>query len=208
MEIAITRWQQRLLWGIAFSAASMVAWSVIFWVATPLTHSAFKPLPDEDAVIKALVDTQVPTGAYRFPGLAEGQAADGKYFDKHRRGPIGQIFYQREGINPYTPRTFVLGLLHALLISAAAAGLVLLALPALPTYARRLAFLFGLGAFAALALDFADPIRWNQPWGYHAVVALFDVINGLVSAIILAWFVDPRAQAAGDGMPSLDEPEP
>jgi hypothetical protein len=196
MKFAISRWQQRLLWGIAFSAVGMTAWGVIFWVATPLSQAAFKPLPDENAVIKVLTDGQLPSGAYRFPGLAEGQSPDGAYFDKHRRGPIGQIFYRRGGVNPYTPLTVVLSVAHALLISAAAVGLTLLVLPALPTYGRRLAFLVSLGAFAALALDFADPIRWHQPWAYHSVVALFDVTNGLISAIILAWFVDPNARDA------------
>jgi hypothetical protein len=194
MNLALSRWQQRLLWGIAFSAAGMLAWNVIFWVVSPLPQEALRPLPDENAVIKVLTDTQLVTGAYRFPGLAEGQAPDGSYFDKHKRGPIGLLFYRREGVNPYTPLTIVLGLLHALLISAAAVGLLLLVLPALPTYGRRALFLGGVGVFAALALDFADPIRWHQPWGYHGYVALFDAVNGGVSALILAWFVDPAAR--------------
>lgn len=204
MEIVITRWHHRLLWGIAFSAIAMVAWSVIFWMVSPMAISAYKPLPDEDAVIKALVDTKVVTGVYRFPGLAEGQPADGKYFDKHKRGPIGQIFYQQEGSNPYSPRTVILGLVHALLISALATGLLVLVLPALPTYARRLGFLFGLGLFAALALDFADSVRWQQSWSHHGIVALFDIVNGFISAIVLAWFVDPAAREEGDGLPSVD----
>jgi hypothetical protein len=195
----MTAWHKRLLWGAACSAVGMMAWYVVFWVLSPIPGGVFKALPDENAVVRVLRDTQLVTGVYRFPGLHEGQAMDGAYFEKHKAGPIGQIIYRREGVNPYTPTVFLLGLVHFFLASLLATGLLLLVVPALPTYRRRLLFLCLVGLLGAFTLDFADPIRWHQPWGFHVYAALFDAVNGLVSAAILAWFVDPSRQEAGPG---------
>ena len=90
MRFAISRWQQRLLWGIAFSAVAMTAWGVIFWVATPLANAAFKPLPDENAVIKVLVDAQLPTGAYRFPAWPRGNPRTARISTNTSAAPSGR----------------------------------------------------------------------------------------------------------------------
>jgi hypothetical protein len=191
-----------LLWGAGLAAVALMAWTYLFWAVSPLPFSVVRPLPDEEAVLKVFRDTQLVTGVYNIPGLAEAQGMDGAYFEKAKAGPIGQIFFRREGSNPLNPLPYLAGLAHFFLVGLALGALLLWVRPVLPGYGARLGFVLAVSACAALAVDFAPPLWWHHPWGFHALTALYDAGSGLVSGVVLAWALDPRrleAPAPGSG---------
>ena len=181
-----------LLWGAGLSALALMVWGYLFWAASPLPFAVIKPLPDEDAVMRVFKDTQLSTGVYNFPGLAEGQGMDGAFFEKTKAGPIGQVFLRREGHNPLNPLNYLLAFVHSFVVSLIAGGILLLVRPALPTYGLRLLLVFALSGFAAISQNFSDPIWWHHPWGFHAMTALYNVGSGAISGAILAWALDPK----------------
>lgn len=188
----MTAQQKWLVWGAGLSALALMVWGYLFWSVSPLQSAVTKPLPDEDAVLRVFRDTQLTTGVYTFPWLADGQSMDGAAFEKSKAGPVGQIFIRREGHNPLNPLGYLLGLVHAFIASLIAGAILLLVRPALPTFSRRLLLVFALSGFAAFSLNFADPIWWRHPWGFHAMNALYNVGSGVISGLILAWALDPR----------------
>ncbi|MFI5400466.1 MAG: hypothetical protein ACHQZQ_05390 [SAR324 cluster bacterium] len=190
----MTAQHKRLLWGAGLSAAALMAWGYL-WSISPLAFAEVKPLPDEQAMLKVIRDTQLGTGVYSYPALVAGQGMDGAYFEKIRSGPIVQIFMQREGYNPLNPLVYLAGFAHAFLVSLAAGALLVWVRPALPNYGLRVGFIWALSAFAALFVDFSAPLSWHHPWGFHAFAALYDAGSGLVSGLVLAWALAPRPQA-------------
>ncbi|MFI5400044.1 MAG: hypothetical protein ACHQZQ_03205 [SAR324 cluster bacterium] len=194
-----------LLWGAGLSAAALMAWGYL-WSLSPMAFAEVRPLPDEQAVLKVIRDTQLVTGVYSYPGLAEGQGMDGAFFDKIRSGPIVQIFMQREGYNPLNPLYYLAEFVHYFLVSLAAGALLAWARPVLPSYGRRAGFVWALSAFAALYVDFSAPLWWHHPWGFHALAALYDAGCGLVSGLVLAWALDPR-RLAGAPQPAQSDGE-
>ena len=196
----MTAQQKWLIWGAGLSAVAMMVWGYLFWAVSPFPFSVLKPLPDEEAVMKVVRETQLVTGVYNFPGLVESQGMDGAYFEKTKSGPIGQIFIRREGYNPLNPLYYLAELLHFFLVSAAVGAILLWVRPQLPTYWLRLGFVVALSAVAALGLDFAGPLWWHHAWGFHSLTAAYNLGSGLVSGLVLAWAMDPRRiSAAGQG---------
>jgi cytochrome b subunit of formate dehydrogenase len=207
----MTAQQKWLIWGAGLSALALMVWGYIFWSLSPLPFAALKPLPDEEAVLKVFRDTQLATGVYSFPGMVEGQGMSGAFFEKTKSGPIGQIFIQREGYNPLNPLYYVGEWVHFFLVSLAAGGLLIWVRPVLPSYALRFAFVLALSAFAALTLEFSAPLWWHHAWGFHGLMALYDVGCGLVSGLVLAWALDSRRLLASpleDSVDSEDESTP
>ena len=192
----MTAQQKWLFWGAGLSALALMVWGYLFWSLSPLPFAALKPLPDEDSVLKYFRDTQLPTGVYGFPGMVEGQAMSGAFFEKTKAGPVGQIFIRQEGFNPLNPLHYIGEWIHFFMASLAAGALVLWARPALPTYPLRLGFVVALSAFAALSIEFAAPLWWHHAWAFHTLNGLYDVGCGLVSGLVLAWALDPRRSAA------------
>jgi hypothetical protein len=185
-----------LMWGAGLSAVALMVWGYLFWAVSPLPFAVLKPLPDEEAVMKVVRDTQLVTGVYNFPGQVEGQGMDGAFFEKTKSGPIGQIFIRREGYNPLNPLYYVAEFMHFFLVSLGVGALLLWVRPQLPTYALRLGFVVALGAVAALSLDFSGPLWWHHAWGFHALTALYNAGSGLVSGLVLAWALDPQRLTA------------
>ena len=69
--------------------------------------------------------------------------------------------------------------------------LLLVALPALESYARRVAFVCGLGVFAAVAVRLSEPILWHLPWGHFLHGATYDAASWLVAGLVLGAIVKP-----------------
>jgi len=202
----MTAQQKWLIWGAGLSAVALMIWGYLFWSVSPLPFSVLKPLPDEEAVLKVIRDTQLVTGVYSFPGLVESQGMDGAYFEKTKTGPVGQIFIRREGYNPLNPLHYIAELLHFFVYSAAVGAILLWVRPRLPTYPLRLGFVTALSAVSALGLDFSGPLWWHHAWGFHALTALYNVGSGLVSGLVLAWALDPkRLEGRGGGESDLED---
>lgn len=187
--------KQILLAGLLGAVATM-GWGMLAWVVLPIQNAALKPLPDEPAVVGGLRTAAVPSGAYVFPAMPQGNDARDEtkwhaFEMRHIQGPVGLLFIRAEGSEPMKPSLYVSGLLIAFLGSLLAAWLLSICAHELELYWQRVGFVTALGVFAALV---SHVTQWNwlyMPGTYTALMA-FDVIMGrFIVGMVIAAIVTP-----------------
>lgn len=166
----------------------LVASSVVF-AASAFLHMAlsfhdadYVRLPDEDAVLRVLRDTEVKPGAYAFPrpvGRQEMSAPE--TMEKYDRGPVGMMHVVPNG-SPLKPKHLVQWLVMCLVASSFAAYV---ASRSLPAGAEYLAVFQIVGSVTLIAYCFGEvssSIWKGQPWAN----AVRSVIDGTVYALLTA----------------------
>jgi hypothetical protein len=198
----------RLLVAVVLAAVVHFAWGFAFWAKSPLSKEMVQKLPKGDRVAGVLEESIPETGVYFYPAgdcpmTSDDQAAIDKFMAAHRRGPLVQVIYHKEGVEPMSVAGMGLGFVHLAAGSLLAGLLLLLALPALDTYLRRVLFVFGLGVFAVVALHFANPVWFHHPWKFTLLQSFFDVVGWLLAGIVLAAIIRPAGRAvAGSTRPA------
>ncbi len=187
----------RVLFGATATAVTLMAWGFLFWVVLSAPGGVLKAVPDETAFMAALRESLPATGTYYFPlpperELGRDEGPDFLAFrEKHRAGPVGMIRITRDGADPLSLRTYAVGFVHFFAAALIAALLLLMVLPALDTYVRRVVFVFGLGLFGAIAIRLSDPIWWHLPWGHDVHGAVYHSVSWLLAGLVLAGVVRP-----------------
>lgn len=191
----------RVLLGAAVSALALMLWGFLFWVVLSAPGGTVQPLPDEVPLMESLHQSIPRSGTYVFPtpprpesGLEELPALEA-YRLRHIAGPVGLLYFNREGTDPLSAGTYVLGLAHFFVASLLAALLLVLALPVLAGYVARALYVFGLGVFATVSMRLFDPIWWHLPWGHFLHSAVYHAASWLVAGIVLAGIVKPHRGA-------------
>jgi hypothetical protein len=192
----------RILIGSLLAAIVLMVWGAVIWVVSPVPHLLLRGVPNEDAVAKTLNEQIPESGVYLFPWWTEvegspeaQQAAMDTVMEKHRRGPIGQIIFRKEGLDPMQPAGFVLGFAHFFVSALIMSVLLVLALPGLHCYGSRLLFVFLAGLFAGWTVQLSDVIWFHHPPEYRLFLAGLDVTNWLLAGAVLAAVVRPRGTA-------------
>jgi hypothetical protein len=196
----------RVLLGAVASALALLLWGFLFWVVLSAPGGALRAVPDEAGLMQTLRERLPASGSYAFPSPPAGTAASDPaaleaFRQRNLAGPMGIIHFRRTGTDPLSPRNYAKDFLHLLAASFVAALLLAAVLPALETYARRAAFVFGLGVFAAVAVRLYDPVWWHLPWRHFAYSALYDCAAWLISGLVLGGIVKPSR-----GVPHLTDP--
>ncbi len=186
----------RVLVGAVVSALALLLWGFLFWAVLSVPGEVERAVPDEPGLMQTLRERLPASGTYTFPAPPARRAArDATALEAFRQrnlaGPIGMIHWRSGGTDPLSPRNHLLGFLHLLAASFVAALLLAVALPALDSYARRAAFVFGLGVFAVLAVRLSDPVWWHLPWGHFLHAALYDGAAWFISGLVLGGIVKP-----------------
>jgi hypothetical protein len=199
----------RLCVAVVLAAVVQFAWGFAFWAKLPLSKEMVKKVPDAERVASVLKEAIPESGMYFYPAgdcpmCSDDKEAVEKFMAAHRAGPLVQVVYQKEGADPMNPAWMGVGFVHLAAGSLVAALLLLLALPALQTYLCRVLFVFGLGVFAVVAIDFANPVWWHHPWGYTLGKSLFDATGWLLAGIVLGAILRPAKvqTAAGASRPA------
>ncbi len=107
-------------------------------------------------------------------------------------GPIVMLHYNLDGIDPFSLGTYLRGFLHFLVTTVVAGLILLLAMPGLDTFSRRVFMILGLGVFAAVAVRLSDPIWWRLPWPFHVYGSIFLITGWLFAGITMAWIIHPK----------------
>ena len=193
----------RIVLGAVLAAAALFVWGALFWMVLPFGDWVLKPLPNDEAVTKALNDNLPANGVYIFPGWdqASGPEALEAAMAKHRRGPIGQIIYAREGAEPMAPGTFLAGYLQMLASALLAAVLLRAAAPA--SFLARVAFAAALGLFAVVTVDVSNVIWFRHPWSMVALNGAYNLGGWLLAGLVLGAFVRPTTPAAASSNGAL-----
>ena len=190
----------RVLVGAVASALALLLWGLLFWVLLSTPGESERAVPDEPGLVQLLRERLPDSGTYAFPAPPPRAAArDAGALEAFRQrklaGPIGMIHFRRGGTDPLSLRNYLIGFLHLLAASFVAALLLATALPALESYGRRAAFVFGLGVFAVVAVRISDPVWWHLPWGHFLHAALYDGAAWLISGLVLGGIVRPTRGA-------------
>src|SRR5262245_2792990 len=107
----------RLSVAVFLSAVLQFAWGFVFWTMTPISKEMVGKMPDEEKVTAALREANPETGVYFLPHcncqeMSDDQEAMEAFGKRHREGPLVQIFYHKEGIEPMNPLVMGAGFVH------------------------------------------------------------------------------------------------
>ncbi len=185
-----------LVIGSLFASLALFIWSLIFWGVFPFAGWVQRPLPDEAAVVIPKLREHLPaSGYYRYPApkraasAAEQQAASELYQRRQLEGPLFELIYRRQGINPLSIGTMFWRVVHCFLTALAAGWLLKLASPVLPDYRRRALFVLMLGVLAIVMTRPEQPIWFHHPASLAWLLAVCDLGKAAILAAILARFV-------------------
>jgi len=184
----------RLSLAVFLAAVVQFGWGFAFWTMTPISKQMIGSMPDEEKVTQALKEANPETGVYFLPygdcqAMSGDEEAMAAFAERHRAGPLVQVIYRKEGIEPMSPAVFAMGFAHMVGSCLLAGGLLLLAAPALPGYFARFFFVVGLGAFAVFAIQLANPVWFHHPWKFSLLHSFFELVSWVLAGIILAAFL-------------------
>ena len=186
----------RLLFGALLSAVVLFFWGFVFWVQSGVMFQFLHALPNDEEVVEALQKSDPPSGTYLIPFPASAADAADKdreaaLLDRHRKGPLVEIIYRKEGLDPTRPQEMIKGFCHFFAASLLAGVLLVLALPGLPRYVMRVLFVFLLGAFATVAISFAGPVWFHHPWTAVLYTSAYQVIGWLLAGLAMGLVIRP-----------------
>ena len=192
----------RLFVGALLSAVVLFVWGFVFWAASGVTPRFLHPLPNEDEVKQALQKGDIGSGTYLIPYPAPGamSGADPKreadFVSRSERGPVVEIIYRKEGLDPRNVQEYVAGFCHFLAASLLAGVLLVLAQPGLRRYPARVLFVMLAGVFATVTVGFSKPVWFHHPWPAALYEAAYVVIGWLLAGQVLGLVIRPPTGAA------------
>lgn len=189
---------KKLVLGSLLAALVLFVWGFIAWAVLSDKLGIVEGPPGEAAVIDVLDANIEETGAYFFPvegAYSPEQDRHAAWIQRHTDGPIGMVFFRKEGLAP-SPVVMLEGFLHFFAAALLAALILKLVARCLAGYWARVKFVAILACFAAIAIHLSTAIWWYYPWGYtlYSIVTL--VVGWTLAGLVLATFVTP-AEAAG-----------
>lgn len=185
----------RFVGGVVVASVVIFLWGFVFWGLSPFTKKMMQRLPNEESVLAAFKAANMESGNYfvPFPECDNPDKAVQEAFLKaHAEGPLVQIIYLKDGVDPTVPTFMAFGFVHILIGSTLAAALLTLALPGLEKYPARVMFVFLLGVFASFSITLARPIWFHQPWPFALFQSGYEVVSWLLAGLVLAAFIRPK----------------
>jgi hypothetical protein len=196
----------RILVASLLAAILLFVWGAVWWMALPFGGWAMRATPNEEAVGAVLKSNLPESGTYFFPFREQGATPEQEkaLIERHKQGPLAQITYLKDGVDPMAPQAFAAGFAQMVLSTLLAAILLSLAAPALGSYPRRVGFVLLLALFAVATLILADIIWFHHPWAYPAMRAAFALSSWLLAALVLAAIIRPAPipSAAASALPT------
>ena len=183
------------------SGLALFFWGFVSWVVLPWHNMTFRDLPGEARVSDVLQAEMQQSGTYFIPWMVASQMTDAASAEKamaemnerHRQGPVAQIFYQAEGAEPMAPIVLLRGVGIDVLIGFVTALLVSLTLDSTRGFSRRFGVVLTAGVFTVLMTHVTD---WNfmyRPLDYTLVMCADHLVGTCVVGLIVAAIVRPVA---------------
>lgn len=179
---------RRVLLAGFIASLVMMLWGTFYWMVLPTSIHGFKAAPNEDSALAVLAKELPASGVYVMP-FPPQDISDQHFYEKHKAGPIAQVFYRAEGFDPLNNKSMVIGWLHAFISALLMSILVAMAHSALPTFSKRWLFVTLIGIFAAVAIEGLYPIWWHHVWSYHLASMLAQTTDWLLAGLVIAGIV-------------------
>jgi hypothetical protein len=192
----------RVIVASLLAAVVLFVWGAVWWMALPFADWAMRPVPNEEAVIAALKTSLPESGTYFSPYRDQNATPeqDAALMERHRQGPLAQVIYLKDGMDPKAPAAFAVGFVQILLSTLVAGVLLRLAAPALRSYLERAGFVVLLALFAVVALNLADIIWFHYPWAYPVMRSGFVLSGWVLAALVLGAVVRPARVVSAPGL--------
>ncbi len=178
---------KRIILAAVVGGLIVFCWSALSHMALGLGEAGLRSLPEDEALLGAMSRSIPEDGLYYFPGLemsrelsAEETAA---WEARYRSGPTGLLLYHRVGGELFSPGLFITELLSTLLAAVVAS---LVASVASVSYARRVALVSLLGAFAWLSISVSYWNWYGFPSAFIAAEGVDQVIGWLLGGLVIA----------------------
>jgi len=178
---------KRILIGSLLAAVVLFVWGFLFWGLSGVANAVMDPVPDEAALSQKLSEALPKSGVYVLP-YPPSQPSD-EFLKRHEAGPLAQIFYRREGLNPMSGGVFGAGFVHMLVSVLVMAFALNLALPATSSYGARVKLVIVAGLAGAIYSNLGKPIWWHHVWDYHLLEFVYDFTSWVLAGLVLARFV-------------------
>jgi hypothetical protein len=178
MELWLSLWIPMIL-----AAIVVWFWSFLSWAALDLHSRDTGKLPDEDAVMSALRQHNVPPGAYLFPKVTHKNSKEPEIKAKLERGPMGRLTV----MGPFNVPGNLLATLGVYMLTSMLIGYV--AAEALPRGAGGLKVFQIIGTVGVLTYGFASlpDMIWFQGRTHAKVMCVIDgLVQGLATGLVFA----------------------
>jgi hypothetical protein len=179
---------KRLILASAVAASAVMVWAIVFWAGGG-ADAGFSHLDSPtELALRELMDQEFPeSGTYAIPQLEGGTVED--WTTHHLAGPLAFVMVTKAGTDPASPRVYLMGFLHMMLTALLLGLLMTRALPTSLSYGRKIGFAVLTGVLVAFWSNLSDPIWFYQPWAYHLVTTVYDIIAFAIMGAILGRFL-------------------
>lgn len=187
----------RTLLGGVLGGFILLVWGMLAWMILPIHKDTIKILPNEEAVVASL-QSAPEQGVYYFPARPKDpsdKAAMDAYTERYRRGPMGMVIYDPNGMDPAMTSNIVVGLLIYMLAALVATWIYQRSTALTGTLFQRLSFFGMLGVFLSLATYFANWNWMGYPLGFTTSMALDTIIAWLLAGWGITLVVKPPKTA-------------
>lgn len=183
----------RVVIAVVLSAVVQMAWGTLFWAVLPFSQTIVQELPDEGRVMAALRETVKESGHYfaPHPNRAKGSEGTKALLEEQRRGPLVEIVYQKNGVDPMGPMFLGMGFGHYLVSSLLMVLLLVWALPRLETYLSRVGFIVLVSIFAVVATHLGNPVWFHHPWTFSLVQSGYMVVGWILAGLVMGAVIRP-----------------
>lgn len=193
----------RVIIGGVLAGAALFVWGYVSWVVLPWHEIPLRQTESEELFLDA-VNMYLPmSGWYVFPQLSmkalheETDAAKrdqmlNSWLERHKKGPIVQVFYRQKGADPMSSEMYVKGVAASVGCGIAAAWLIALTLASQPNYARRVFTVVLAGVVAILMVDLPNWIYMYSPADFTVLMCLDHLIGSVIMGLVAGAVVRAR----------------
>ena len=194
----------RVLAATLLGALAMLVWGMVWWMGLGGMIEPVRPLgPDTElALSTAVLDLEIESGAYYFPGFPPEQNDEtmAAWTERHKAGPIGMLLYQSYGLAPMQPQVFVRGFILNAGCCLLATLVILPGVRAGWSVPRKAAAAVCVGLAATLC-SYGNLWNWMYAPSDWAVKMGLDVLGSwLFAGVVLALVLKPSAARLDDGV--------
>ena len=176
---------KRIVLAAFLAAVVMMLWGSFFWMMSGIPDRFMSAVPSAPDVASHLKEKVSVTGVYFYPWFeGDDEAAIQATIEQHQQGPIFQLVYRAQGLDPMSPRVYLMGFAQYFALALLAAVILTVASPQLTTFSSRYQIIVLIALFVAI-IDLTESIWFHHPLGYRLMLAGSNLASWLLAGLVL-----------------------